>query len=171
MHELTAKTVPVFLVSGGTILDPVLELERYFEMDPVSDEEAATTPLFRDAQGAFSRGRVAKVVKALMASLGLDSARFGAHSLRIGGATAALAAGVPPAVIRITGRWASDVWLLYARLTKQAALRVSTVVGSTPFDDLERAAFASEELECLPDEHGALPTFTVDVDDDDSASD
>ena len=76
------------------------------------------------------------MVKKLMSGLGLDPVRFGAHSLRIGGCTAALAAGVPPAVIRITGGSASDVWLLYARLTKQAALRVSTVVGSTDFDDL-----------------------------------
>ena len=39
----------------------------------------------------------------LMQSIGLDPARFGAHSLRIGGATAALAAGVPPSMIRIIG--------------------------------------------------------------------
>eukprot|EP00966_Prymnesium_polylepis_P161728 3737982-Prymnesium_polylepis.1 len=79
-----------------------------------------------------------------MQAIGLDPARFGAHSLRIGGATAALAASVHPSVIRITGRWSSDVWEIYARITKQAAVRVSAVVGSTPFDDSERGEFTSE---------------------------
>ena len=41
------------------------------------------------------------MVKAMMASIGLDPARFGAHSLRIGGATAALAAGLSPAAINV----------------------------------------------------------------------
>ena len=67
--------------------------------------------LFRDtATGvAFSVANVRRVVKWLMAELGLDPARFGAHSLRIGGATAALAAGIVPAQIRLLGRWSSDV--------------------------------------------------------------
>eukprot|EP00966_Prymnesium_polylepis_P240905 5571266-Prymnesium_polylepis.1 len=70
-----------------------------------------------------------------MESIGLDPGCFGAHSLRIGGATAALAAGVHPSV---TARWSSDVWQIYARLSKQSSLGVPKVIGSTPFDDCER---------------------------------
>ena len=81
----------------------------------------------------------------------MDPRKFGAHSLRIGGATAALAAGVPPAVIRITGRWSSDCWELYARLSKEAALNVTALIGSTPFEDSERG-FVSEEFEFIPSE-------------------
>jgi hypothetical protein len=48
------------------------------------------TLLFRNASGeAFRREDVAATVEWLMASIGLDPAMFGAHSLRIGGATAA----------------------------------------------------------------------------------
>ena len=114
-------------------------------------EKRATTPLFCDAAGrAFTRDSISKLVKALMVSIGLNPAFFGAHSLRIGGATAALAGGIPPNVIRVTGRWNSEVWLLYARLTKQAALRVSSVIGSTAFDATERGTFVTEDLELLP---------------------
>ena len=110
--------------------------------------------MFRDtATGdAFRVCGIRRVVKWLMASLGLDPARFGAHSLRIGGATAALAAGVSPAQIRLLGRWSSDVAELYTRMTSQAAGRFSTVVGSTSFNDLERYTFKTEELEVLPSE-------------------
>ena len=163
--SFTGKSVPVFLVGGGSYIDPVAELEALFALRPVSAEEAASTPLFADAQGrAFSRAQVSAMVKSLMQLLGHDPSRFGAHSLRIGGATAALAAGVHPSIIRITGRWATDIWMVYARLTKQAAFRVSAVVGSTAFDDTERQAFASEELELTPDELAPLSALELPVD-------
>ena len=102
---------------------------------------------------------VRREVKFLMQSLGLDPARFGAHSLRIGGATAAAAAGVPPAAIRCCGRWASDVYEIYCRLTKQAAARMTVLIGSTPFEDLERGEFHTEELELLTSELHVGPMY------------
>ena len=62
----------------------------------------ATPPLFRHGGAAFTVEGVRAMVKAMMASIGLDPARFGAHSLRIGGATAALAAGLSRAA-RLSG--------------------------------------------------------------------
>ena len=85
------------------------------------------------------------MVKAMMASIGLDPARFGAHSLRIGGATAALAAGLSPAAIRAAGRWASDVYMLYTRCNMQASQRLATVIGSTAFEDLQRGVHFADE--------------------------
>ena len=82
-----------------------------------------------------------------MAACGLDPARFGAHSLRIGGATAALAAGLSPAAIRAAGRWGSDIWAVYTRNTRETAFSLSSVVGSTAFHDTERGVeFVDEEL-------------------------
>ena len=67
--------------------------------------------------------------------------------------TAAHAAGVSPTIIRVCGRWSSDVYMLYTRLTREAAGLMSTTIGSTPFHDLERGAgFVSEELELLSSE-------------------
>ena len=45
------------------------------------------------------------------------------------------------------GRWSSDVYVLYTRASRRAALGVSTVIGSTPFEDVERGVqFCDEEL-------------------------
>ena len=90
------------------------------------------------------------MVKALMRSLGYDPCAFGAHSLRIGGASAAFAAGIEPSAIRLAGRWSSDVYEIYVRLSRQAASRLGRVIGSTAFNDLERGEFVSEELEMRP---------------------
>ena len=168
------KTVPVVLKSGGSLLDPVAELWEMCQRDPLLEGELPhERPLFRNtASGAaFRVSDVRRVVKWMMAKLGLDPSRYGAHSLRIGGATAALAAGVSPAQIRLLGRWSSDVAELYMRMTRQAAGNFSTLVGSTAFDDVERDTFKTEELEVLSVEWKGLtndPDLFNDSDEDSS---
>ena len=62
--QLTGKTEPVFLMSSGTYINPVRELQRMLQLDPVPQAQRATTPLFRDASGqAFSRAAVSKMVE------------------------------------------------------------------------------------------------------------
>ena len=116
--------------------------------DPVPECEEGRTPLFRTADGAaITVGNLRRVVKLLMERLGLDPRRFGAHSLRIGGATAALAAGLSPAAIRAAGRWGSDVYQIYTRLSAEAAHGLAPTIGSADFEDSERTlAFVDEEL-------------------------
>ena len=117
------------------------------EADPVPVGARPTTPLFRTTDGAaVTVGNLRRVIKQLMEQLGLDPRRFGAHSLRIGGATAALAAGLSPAAIRAAGRWGSDVYQLYTRLSAEAAYGLAPTIGSTDFVDTERA-FVDEELD------------------------
>jgi hypothetical protein len=43
------------------------------------------------------------------------------HSFRIGGTTHLLLSGVPPDVVKTTGRWSSDAFLRYWRSTEQIA--------------------------------------------------
>ena len=165
---LRGKSVPIVLSGGGTLVDPVAALWELFAGDPVPEAVEHVTPLFR----LRSRGTTASLtvdqvrveVKTLMSNLGLDPARFGAHSLRIGGATAAAAAGVPPSVIRVMGRWNSDIYEIYTRLTKQAAAKMTGVIGSTAFHDMERGEFHTEELELLPSEMDVSPEFDGDDD-------
>ena len=155
------KSVEVILRGGGTLFDPVEELWQLFRIDGCKRADAATTPLFRGKTGgALTVRQVREMVKALMAAVGCDPDRFGAHSLRIGGATAALAAGVDPAVIRAMGRWSSEVYEIYMRLTREAAARLSTTIASTPFHDLER----SYQTDAL-DESVEIPMYDVDAGD------
>ena len=160
---MRGKTVPIVLAGGGTLIDPVSALWELYAGDPVPEAVEHVTPLFRlrgrGTTGSLTVDQVRIEIKTLMSSLGLDPARFGAHSLRIGGATAAAAAGVPPSVIRVMGRWNSDIFEIYTRLTQQAAARMTGVIGSTAFDDLERGAFHTEELELLPSEMDVAPEF------------
>jgi hypothetical protein len=153
------KTVPLVLGGGGRYLDPVAAIQRMIELDPIDTKNAATTPLFRRFGAAITVRQLRACVKSLMGLLGLDHRRFGAHSLRIGGATAALAGNVSPSAIRAAGRWSSDVYIIYTRATRQAAVSVSMVIGSTLFEDTERGVhFCDEELMLVPEE---MPSVCV----------
>ena len=164
---LTGKTYTLFLRGGGTLIDAVSEVMLYIEMDPVAPEAEDSTPLFRRADGtALRREDVAEMVKYLMKAIGLNPDRFGAHSLRIGGATAALAAGVQPTLIRVLGRWSSDIYEIYCRLSLEAAAGMGAVIGSTPFEDVEQGEFVTEELEATSLELAAARHVDMDPDSD-----
>ena len=119
-------------------------------------------PMFELEGEAVSTRHIRGMVKLLMESIGLNPMHFGAHSLRIGGASAAFAAGIEPSAIRIAGRWSSDIYEIYVRLSKQGAARLGATIGSTAFEDLERGEFVSEELELLP--HELVHDFPVEAD-------
>ena len=113
-------------------------------------------PLFCHSDGrAITVDEVRDQVRRVMRAAGRPPVLYGAHSLRIGGATAALAAGVPPELIRLIGRWSSDVYEIYCRLSAQAALRVGAAIGSASVSPLG-ARFEYESLELLPDERARL---------------
>ena len=101
------------------------------------------------------------MVKLLMQAVGMDPARYGAHSLRIGGATAALAAGVPPALIRLMGRWSSDVYEIYCRMSEQSALGVGQSIAAADVSTFE-GGFQEEHLELQPDEVATFTAFDID---------
>ena len=140
-------------------MDPVRLMHQIIDLDPVAEADRASTPLFRRSGRSIRVSETRGMVQRLMGLLGLDPRRFGAHSLRIGGATAALAAGMSAAAIRAAGRWSSDIYQIYCRLSRESAAGVATVIGSTPFEDLERGVqFVDEELMLTADE---MPTGGV----------
>lgn len=136
---------------GGGWFDPVAELMEWLRQRRAAGI-ADDRPLFCHMDGsAFDVREVRDMVKLCMQAVGLDPALFGAHSLRIGGATAALAAGVPPSMIRLMGRWSSDVYEIYCRMSLQSAVgfgRMMTAAMVTPASE----SFHQEHLELLPKE-------------------
>ena len=150
---LRGKQVDVVIAGGGAHFDAAEELFLWIE-----ERRAAgvpdSAPLFCRPDGAMiSVSAVRDRVRVVMAAAGRDPARYGAHSLRIGGATAALAAGVPPQTIRLMGRWSSDVYEVYCRLSVEAALNVGVAICSANVTNVQsEGGFHEEHLELLQPE-------------------
>ena len=59
-------------------------------------------------KGGISYTRARELVLQKLAALGLDPKRFGLHSLRSGGVSAAANAGVPDRLVKCHGWWCSE---------------------------------------------------------------
>ena len=151
LRVLRGKHDTVLLAGGGRFLDAPAELDAWLRRRAnigLTGQQA----LFCHPDGtAVTVAQLCAMVKRCMAAVGLDPARFGAHSLRIGAATAALAEGVAPERIRLMGRWDSDAYLVYCRMSYQSALSVGAAIGSSQGLPTA-AAFHDETLELLPSE-------------------
>ena len=88
-------------------------------------------PLFvslNDNVSPISSGAVNSAVKRVAKILGLGL-NISGHSLRIGGCTAAAAAGIPMEIIRVIGGWFNDAMLSYIRASAAPALSVTQRMG------------------------------------------
>ena len=132
------KTAPVTL-RDGSLLTPASDLKRLHALR----RPLPTDPLFvLDGRPVTDR-QVTQILRWLMQRVGERPASFSSHSLRIGAATAAMAAGVAPDVIKKLGRWDSDVALVYQRMSREAAMRIGAAVASTAFEDFEAEQLGS----------------------------
>ena len=52
-------------------------------------------------------------------------------------------------MIKVLGRWASDVYMIYCRASRQAAASTSLLIGSTECHDVERGVSTEEMDEIL----------------------
>ena len=71
---------PIQFYPGGSLIDPVLELEELTSCDPAQP----SAPLFRDPSSnkPLKVSLIRDMVKRIAAAAGLDPSFFGAHSLR-----------------------------------------------------------------------------------------
>ena len=76
----------------------------------------ANAPLFQWKNGTYlTPSKFNTVLKQALTAVGANQRHFSTHSLRIGGATAAAAAGIEPNIIQELGRWRSQCFRRYTR--------------------------------------------------------
>ena len=134
------RKVPVVLPMRGSYLSPGYRLwllDR--SIDPVPDEFRASTPLFRDpaTNTILTVDGLRASLRAILSNIGRDGSTYGAHSLRIGGATAMAFCHASAEVIKDVGRWNSDAYLRYIRECRGDYMSYMTRICSADVDDME----------------------------------
>lgn len=105
---------------------PARLLKKYLIIRPKTSDDK---PLFISRQGnQLSVGAIGAIVKRMAKNANIHG-RYTAHSIRIGGATAAMEAGLSLAQIRAIGGWDSKAVMLYLRSVGTTSLRVSDKMG------------------------------------------
>lgn len=88
----------------------------------------------------WTYAQVLEHIRLLGAFLGFPEDAFGTHSLRRGGAYDLLDEGFAPEMVRVMGRWKSDVWLgVYAELKFSVVHRTAAPVSTAVSRVLELA--------------------------------
>ena len=92
---------------------PISLIEQYLE---ASHHPSTHLPLFHLADGKLlTRYSLATSLKECIIAVRENPKHFSTHSLRIGGRTAAAAAGITPSIIQELGRWRSNCFRQYTR--------------------------------------------------------
>ena len=111
------QTITVFR-SPDPLLCPVRAMHHLF----ATDDRPPTSPLFdftmrhsnqRTRQVSGGKSRFIRVFQQAILRVGLSVKKVQSHSLRSGGATAYLHAGIDPYIIQRMGRWRSWCWMIY----------------------------------------------------------
>ena len=145
--KAAAAKVPQYIAEhDGSGSDVYALLRRLETLDPVEESERATTPLFRtrvkgrkDTVRHMRVGELRAFVKVLAKELGFtNAAEWGAHSMRVGGATDLAATGqASELLLKAKGRWSSEIGAIYARMTPRALLAASRLMQKARGRDLE----------------------------------
>ena len=142
--------IPKYLPAPGTFLAPARALYHLVHVvDPVAPAEASSTPLFRNPRtnAVLLVSEVRARLRRCMAAIGRDGSVYGAHSLRIGGATALAWWRAGPTVIQDMGHWRSDAYLRYVRTCRAQVDQWSQRIASADTDDFEADCIAVDDFD------------------------
>ena len=104
---------------------PVTAVRNFLVIHP-----AREGPLLIHADGTpLSREWLVKRFRQALEFCGISCAGYSGHSFRIGAATAAAEAGMPPHLIKTMGRWSSEAYLLYIRTPQATLAAVSSLLA------------------------------------------
>ena len=89
-------------------------------------------PLFLlPSNQSLTRASFSSALNKAFQELHMDHRQFNTHSFRIGAATSAKHAGVSDSHLKALGRWKSDAYLKYVRLSPKDLARLSKSLAST----------------------------------------
>ena len=113
--------VTVRIAANNTILCPINALRLYLPLHPTP-----TGPLFVFQNGGFL---TRADINTLLKDMTNGAANVSSHSLRIGAASTAAAMGCPKYLIQGMGRWSSDCFRRYIRISNDTIKRASRSIA------------------------------------------
>ena len=126
------RSAKILVGATGTETCPVRAMCAFLK----SAKHPRSTPLFTVSSGHYlTRAQLTNHLHTLLEATGLtpkQAAQYSSHSLRIGAATEAAAAGLPTWLIQKAGRWQSDVYRRYIRPPAQELLSVAPALAQRP---------------------------------------
>jgi hypothetical protein len=103
----------VVLVDQCTPINPISLLKRHLRVNGIPNDSHLFSYISVNGISTLTKSRFLRRCNDIWGALGYP--RTTGHCFRIGGTTELLIAGIPPEVVKATGRWSSDSFLRYWR--------------------------------------------------------
>ena len=135
VHIKQSKTDPfrqghtLTIAKSSSPICSVMAMKDYLlQAQPTSSQ-----PLFAFVRPKqwLTRNNLTTELRTILQHCGLPANNFYSHSFRIGAATTAAKAGLPPWLIKVLGRWSSDCYERYIRTPKCTILEVPKLLANT----------------------------------------
>ena len=120
------------IIHENSYLQPVATMRSYINLR-YRIGATCESPLFIGNEHnitPLSRETFLSLLRELLERLGIYDTRYCGHSLRIGAATSAGAAGVQDHVIQTLGRWSSDCYTRYIRIDQNVIRKAQNEMGA-----------------------------------------
>ena len=118
LHLKSSKTDPyrqgcsLLIAPSGHSVCAVRAIKKYMAHHPLNPDG----PFYIFQSGLYlMRSQVTSTLRLLLNRLNIPTELYASHSFRIGAATTAAEAGLPPWLIQTLGRWSSNCFALYIR--------------------------------------------------------
>ena len=131
---LESKTDPfrrgstIHLFPTGSSTCPIKAMTVY----AMRVDTAHNNPVFQAGRfNSLTQKKLNAILRNLLQQANVNHVNYSSHSFRIGAATTAAAAGLPPWLIKALGRWHSDAYLAYIRCPVSVYSSVLQILAST----------------------------------------
>ena len=115
----------IIIAATNTSTCPVRAMHKYVSVVPARNR---TSPLFSGGRfSPLSRVDVTATLRQLLRNTNIMPSSYASHSFRIGAATTAVAAGLPPTLIKTLGRWWSNAYKTYVQYPPSSIGAVSSI--------------------------------------------
>ena len=135
----------ITLAPSGRSVCAVRAMHHYLAHRPPGN----STPLYIFSSGQFlTRDKVTAILRLQLQHLGFATESYAPHSFRIGAATTAAEAGLPPWLIQTLGRWSSNCYTQYIRTPASILHTVPAQLAATHSTPLQ--AWDPSTGQCRP---------------------
>ena len=118
----------IHLFPSGSSTRPIKAMTAY----AMHIDTSSNNPVFKAGRfNPLTQKKLNRTLRNLLQQGGFNHINYLLHSFRIGAATTAAAAGLPPWLIKKLGRWYCDAYLTYLRCPDSVLSSVPLVLAST----------------------------------------
>ena len=138
--------VTLIIGCSGTEICPVSALLKYISHTCKSSTDADGSLFQLESSAPLTRNKFTSLMRDLLATVGINPKHYASHSFRIGAVTSAGAVNMPPWLIKTLGRWTSDCYEWYIKISPSILCSATQQLASCLMQALAQLDYLNKDI-------------------------